>query len=159
MAKLLGHIYRCKPLTTVAAEQLLLDVHMLKTLLLQLPSLGSHLSRKPPSSYTKLVVKGMAKAEMLLKLVMAPIDTPGCFVQQFQQLLPESDISELQRILEMKGLKRTEMASLLDLYKNIIQQNPNSQQMQSSLASLASPEHGVESSRIKRLEKMIKKRL
>lgn len=48
--------------------QLLLDTHSLKTVLLDLPSIGSQVLRKAPASYTKIVVKGMTRAEMILKV-------------------------------------------------------------------------------------------
>lgn len=48
--------------------QLLLDTHSLKTVLLDLPSIGSQVVRKAPASYTKIVVKGMTRAEMILKV-------------------------------------------------------------------------------------------
>ena len=63
-------------MSTVGAEQLLLDAHSLKTVLLDLPSIGSAVSRKAPASYTKIVVKGMTRAEMILKVVMAPAADP-----------------------------------------------------------------------------------
>lgn len=54
-------------------------------------------------SYTKVVVKGMTKAEMILKLVMAPtMKHYTSFVDQYLKLLPESDMTEFQKILEMK---------------------------------------------------------
>lgn len=48
-------MYKCKPLNTVGAEQLLLDVHMLKTALLDLPSTGYQVQRKAPATYTKVI--------------------------------------------------------------------------------------------------------
>lgn len=48
--------------------QLLLDTHSLKTVLLDLPSIGCQVLRKAPASYTKIVVKGMTRAEMILKV-------------------------------------------------------------------------------------------
>ena len=46
-----------------------LDTHSIKTLLLDLPSIGSKVAtRKAPASYTKIVVKGMTRAEMTLKV-------------------------------------------------------------------------------------------
>lgn len=48
--------------------QLLLDTHSLKMVLLDLPSIGSQVVRKAPASYTKIVVKGMTRAEMILKV-------------------------------------------------------------------------------------------
>lgn len=50
------------------SHQLLLDTHSLKTVLLDLPSIGSQVLRKAPASYTKIVVKGMTRAEMILKV-------------------------------------------------------------------------------------------
>lgn len=54
------------------------------------------------SSYTKIVVKGMTKAEMILKVVMAPTDPAKAFADQFAKLLPEADPSEFQKVLDMK---------------------------------------------------------
>ena len=58
-------MYKCKPVGTVGAEQLLLDTHSIKTCLLELPSIvdTGHVKlppggRRAPQSYTKLVIKG-----------------------------------------------------------------------------------------------------
>lgn len=53
-------------------------------------------------SYTKIVVKGMTKAEMILKVVMAPTDPAKAFTDQFAKLLPEAEPSEFQKVLDMK---------------------------------------------------------
>jgi hypothetical protein len=47
-------------------------------------------------------VKGMTKAEMILKVVMAPTDPAKAFTDQFAKLLPEADLSEFQKVLDMK---------------------------------------------------------
>ena len=52
--KFIQHIYKCKPVSTVGAEQLLLDTHSLKTELLDLPSLGSQVQRNAPARYGTL---------------------------------------------------------------------------------------------------------
>ena len=70
----------------------LLDTHSLKTLLLDLPTVGSKVvSRKAPASYTKIVVKGMTRAEMTLKVVMSPSEPINAFVEQFNKLLTDAD--------------------------------------------------------------------
>ena len=46
--KFINHLYRCKPINMIGAEQLLLDTHSLKTVLLDLPSISLPVSRKPP---------------------------------------------------------------------------------------------------------------
>lgn len=53
-------------------------------------------------SYTKVVVKGMTKAEMVLKVVMSSNESVRTFIEQFRKLLADSDLQDLQRVLEMK---------------------------------------------------------
>ncbi|KAI8749357.1 vacuolar protein sorting-associated protein 53 [Biomphalaria glabrata] len=163
-----GTLYKCRPSNTVAAEQLLLDTHSLKTVLLELPGLGSQVSRKAPASYIKIVVKGMTKAEMILKVVMSPHHPPQEFVDSFIRLLSGSDINDFQKILEMKGLRRGDQNSLLEMFRarvpvSSILASTSPGGMPTSAAAVTSqmpssaPE--PESSRIRKLEKLIKKRI
>ncbi|XP_028396416.1 vacuolar protein sorting-associated protein 53 homolog isoform X2 [Dendronephthya gigantea] len=151
--KFISQIYKCKPISTVGAEQLLLDTHSLKTILLDLPSLLSNVSRKVPASYSKVVSKGMAKAEMILKVVMSPHDPPVGFVDNYIKLVGDADTSNFQKLLDMKGLRRSEQHAMLDLFRSRLP-TPSTPDAKSS-ASPATPE--LESSRIKRLERLIKK--
>lgn len=155
IAKLIQQLFKCKPLNAVGAEQLLLDVHMLKTALLDLPSTGYQIQRKAPVTYTKAVVEGMANAEMILKIVMSPIESPSDFVKQCNIRLPDLKASEFQKILEMKGLKKTDHALLLEQFKQ--SENTDAANTTKSHVIHNSPEH--EAGRIKRLEKLIKKRI
>ncbi|XP_060532808.1 vacuolar protein sorting-associated protein 53 homolog isoform X2 [Cylas formicarius] len=116
--KFIQIIYKCKPINTEGAEQLLLDTHMLKTVLLNLPSIASAINRQAPAAYAKVVTKGMTKAEMILKVVMTPIDPPKNFADQCRVLLPECQLTEFCKILEMKSVKRQEQAVLIDAFKN-----------------------------------------
>lgn len=161
--KFINHLFKCKPISTVGAEQLLLDTHMLKTVLLDLPSIGSQVHRKAPASFTKIVIKGMTKAEMILKVVMAPHDPFNSFVDNYLKFLPDSDITEFQKVLDMKGLKRSEISSMVDIFRQRLPSasltGMNSEPIKAYFSSsnlLSSPEQ--ESSRIKRLEKLLKKR-
>ncbi|XP_060584875.1 vacuolar protein sorting-associated protein 53 homolog [Ruditapes philippinarum] len=163
--KFIGSLFKCKSVTAVAAEQLLLDTHSLKTLLLDLPSLGSSVTRKAPASYIKIVQKGMTKAEMILKVMMNHHEPAMGFIDNYIRLLNDSDIGEFQKILEMKGLKRSEISSLLEMYRARI---PVSMAIgrQSSVemsgqghTSMMTSTPEPESSRIRKLEKLIKKRL
>lgn len=155
IVKLVQQLYKCKPLNTVGAEQLLLDVHMLKTALLDLPSTGYQVQRKAPATYTKVVVKGMASAEMILKIVMSPIESPKDFVKQCRVRLPDLQAPEFQKILDMKGLKKTEQVLLLEQFKQ--PENIDISHDTRNYIIQDSPEH--EAGRIKRLEKLIKKRI
>jgi len=155
IAKLVQQLFKCKPLNAVGAEQLLLDVHMLKTALLDLPSTGYQIQRKAPVAYTKVVIKGMANAEMILKIVMSPIESPSDFVKQCSIRLPNLQSSEFQKILEMKGLKKTDQVILLEQFK--LSEKTDAANATKSHVVHNSPEH--EAGRIKRLEKLIKKRI
>lgn len=44
----------------------------------------------------------MANAEMILKIVMSPIESPNDFVKQCNIRLPDLQSSEFQKILDMK---------------------------------------------------------
>lgn len=103
----------------LGCEQLLLDTHSLKTILLDLPSIGSQVKRKAPASYSKVVVKGMTKAEMVIKVVMQPTTPAQAFIEQYLKLLPESSQIEFNKIMDMKGLRRSDSTYLLELYKRM----------------------------------------
>uniref|UniRef100_A0A8D0GXX9 Vacuolar protein sorting-associated protein 53 homolog n=1 Tax=Sphenodon punctatus TaxID=8508 RepID=A0A8D0GXX9_SPHPU len=138
--------------------QLLLDTHSLKMVLLDLPSIGSQVVRKAPASYTKIVVKGMTRAEMILKVVMAPHEPAVVFVDNYIKLLADCSTDTFQKILDMKGLKRSEQSSMLDLFRQRLPTPPSGAENSTSL-SLTAPTPEQESSRIRKLEKLIKKRL
>ncbi|XP_017770373.1 PREDICTED: vacuolar protein sorting-associated protein 53 homolog [Nicrophorus vespilloides] len=146
--KFVSNIYKCKPINTEGAEQLLLDTHMLKTVLLNLPSICSQINRQAPAPYTKVVNKGMTKAEMVLKVVMTPIEPPKAFIEQYMKLLPDCQQSEFYKILDMKSVKRQEQAVLVEMFKT---QKPGGTDRED--------ERTEDGGSIRKLEKMIKKKL
>ncbi|XP_069471269.1 vacuolar protein sorting-associated protein 53 homolog [Ambystoma mexicanum] len=154
--KFINHLFRCKPISMVGAEQLLLDTHSLKTVLLDLPSIGSQVVRKAPASYTKIVVKGMTRAEMILKVVMAPHEPSIVFVDNYIKLLADCNTETFQKILDMKGLKRSEQSSMLELFRQRLPTPPAGMDNTNSI-SLSTPTPEQESSRIRKLEKLIKR--
>ncbi|XP_003227928.2 vacuolar protein sorting-associated protein 53 homolog [Anolis carolinensis] len=156
--KFINHLFKCKPISMVGAEQLLLDTHSLKMVLLDLPSIGSQVVRKAPASYTKIVVKGMTRAEMILKVVMAPHEPAIVFVDNYIKLLADCSTDTFQKILDMKGLKRSEQSAMLELFRQRLPAPPSGPES-ASFVSLTAPTPEQESSRIRKLEKLIKKRL
>uniref|UniRef100_A0A0K0DH01 Vacuolar protein sorting-associated protein 53 homolog n=1 Tax=Angiostrongylus cantonensis TaxID=6313 RepID=A0A0K0DH01_ANGCA len=96
--KFVGALFRCKPISTHGAEQLLLDTHSLKSFLLQMPSIDSAVAAKPPTAYVGGVSAALNKAEMILKVVMSNMDTPEDFLEHYSTLLPESNTAELQKV-------------------------------------------------------------
>ncbi|XP_061198063.1 vacuolar protein sorting-associated protein 53 homolog [Saccostrea echinata] len=160
--KFISHLFKCKNINTVAAEQLLLDTHSLKTIFLDLPSLGSHVVRKAPTSFTKMVIKGMTRAEHILKVVMSPHTDQHRFVESYYRMLSDSDLNEFQKVLEMKGLRRSEQSSLLEIYRAKMPLAAATGGTHGDLnqgISLQTQTSEQESSRIRKLERLIKKRL
>ncbi|KAF8413507.1 hypothetical protein HHK36_001497 [Tetracentron sinense] len=124
------NIYKCKHISETGAQQvvlisivfltcvydpespsseMLLDTQAVKKILLDIPSLGRQTSGA--ASYSKFVSREMSKAEALLKVILSPVDSVG---DTYRALLPEGTTLEFQRILELKGLKKSDQQSILD---------------------------------------------
>ena len=112
--RLIGSIYRCRRIGEVGAQQMQLDVGTLKQTLLDLPTLGQ---ANATSAYTKLVASEVHKAEQLLKLVQTPEELLEATVEEMSKE-KEAGVIDLQRILELKGLKKAEMDRMLDAMKD-----------------------------------------
>ncbi|KAG9328649.1 hypothetical protein JZ751_011624 [Albula glossodonta] len=110
--KFITHLFRCKPISMVGAEQ----------------------------------------------VVMAPHEPSVVFVDNYIKLLADGNPDTFQKILDMKGLKRSEQSSMLELFRQRLPTPPSGGDSVPSL-SFSAPTPEQESSRIRKLEKLIKKRL
>lgn len=140
------------------AEQLLLDTHALKTFLLSLPTVESSINTKPPTMYTNVVVRTMTKVEMILKIVMSEINSHEEFVTTYVRLLPDSDSSELQKVLEMKALKRQEQTSIIQIYKSRVEGQATVENRLKMQSSTISALENISDSSMRRLEQLVKKK-
>ncbi|KAH9417485.1 Vacuolar protein sorting-associated protein 53 [Dermatophagoides pteronyssinus] len=187
ISKFIGNLFKCKPLSQGAAEQLLLDAHTLKKILLELPEYKSGNSGSKtvsPTSYTDTVIAGMTKAEMILKILLVPATPAEMFVENYFKLFQEKDLNEFQKIIEMKGIRKSESFQLIELFKKKIVhynyektnsnfmklaiQNSESDTSTTSTTTMttttmtsnnAESIGSIDSNRIKKLEKLIKNRL
>lgn len=103
------NIFKCKQISETGAQQMLLDTQAVKTILLDIPSLGKQTAGA--ASYSKFVSREMSKAEALLKVILSPVDSVA---DTYRALLPEGTPLEFQRILELKGLKKADQQNILD---------------------------------------------
>nr|GEX55716.1 vacuolar protein sorting-associated protein 53 A-like [Tanacetum cinerariifolium] len=103
------NVFKCKQISETGAQQMLLDTQAVKTILLDIPSLGRQTSGA--AGYAKFVSREMSKAESLLKVILSPIDSVA---DTYGALIPEGTPSEFQRILELKGLKKADQQIILD---------------------------------------------
>ena len=101
-------VFRCKRLSDPGTQQLLLDAQAIRTLLLDLPSLGNH---PLPPSYSRGVTQEMSKAENLLKVILSP---PDAILSNFFALMPRNASVDIPRILELKGMTKQEQSAVLE---------------------------------------------
>ena len=115
----------------------------------------------------------MTRAEMLLKVVMSPLEPSVAFVEQYVRLVQgecggggerrpnlshfaDTDATELTKLLDMKGVRRSEQAVFLDQFRDNAPTQQGSPRYQPGSPAMAAL---TEESRVKKLEKLIKKRL
>ncbi|PKA50631.1 hypothetical protein AXF42_Ash017970 [Apostasia shenzhenica] len=103
------NIYKCKHISETGAQQMLLDTQAVKTILLDIPSMGKQTA--VATGYSKFVNREMSKAEALLKVILSPVDSVA---NTYRALLPEGTPLDFQRILELKGLKKADQQTILD---------------------------------------------
>ncbi|OBZ90694.1 Vacuolar protein sorting-associated protein 53 [Choanephora cucurbitarum] len=123
VTKFLVQIFKCKMISEIGAEQLLLDTHSIKTLLLEIPSIGaSEGIITVPSSYSRIVNKGITKIEAILKTVMSPIEPSEGYVENYFLLIGDKNLNNFTRLLELKGVRKPEQNVLIDMfYKRLSQ--------------------------------------
>ncbi|EPZ34552.1 hypothetical protein ROZALSC1DRAFT_26786 [Rozella allomycis CSF55] len=110
---LLQNIYKCKTISEVGAEQLLLDCQSIKKQISVFSSIGTG---EESLTYSKLLNKGVAKIESLLKSVMTPAEPVDGLVENYILLNPDSTINQFQKVLELKGIKKIEQQLILDIF-------------------------------------------
>jgi hypothetical protein len=117
-------IYKCKRTNQVAAQQLSLDAHALKSVLLSLPHIGSSDVASPTATgappvrtasrgYTRYVEREMGKAAALLKVLASHNEL---LVHNFTVLMGGAKPEDLGKVFELKGLKKGEGQALLAAY-------------------------------------------
>lgn len=130
--KYIDSIYKTKRVNEMGAQQLSLDAHMLKTILLSIPNIekkdaveeAQEDANKPAKrtgaaqrAFVKYVSKEMGKAEALLKTVISPSDR---LISTFRALVPTGSTDELTKIMALRGLKKHEQQSMVDAYNSSV---------------------------------------
>ncbi|KAI7834739.1 Vps53-like protein, partial [Kickxella alabastrina] len=99
-------INTCGGISEVGAEQLLLDAQALKSMLLEMPRMGSEDKKQPvPATYQKIVSQGVGRIEALLKAILAPSDPPEALVDRFLLLFPKAPREVFQQVLRLKSVR------------------------------------------------------
>ncbi|KAL1705298.1 Vps53-like protein [Schizophyllum commune] len=118
LAKFTNALVKSRPIKETGAEQLLIDLQVLKAHLLKLP--GDFVT----SGYTKSVNKATTRLETLLKVVMTLVDPPEGFILNYTVLVGDASFSNFQKILDLKGTPKGEQNTLLDQFLTITSTKP-----------------------------------
>ena len=97
-----SHIYKCKQISEIGAEQLLLDIAAMKGIIVEMPALTNVRGAAPkvvPGRYTKYVNKEISKAEKILKVILS---SPSVLDLTFVQVLPKGTEQLFVRLLDIK---------------------------------------------------------
>ncbi|KAF9215571.1 Vacuolar protein sorting-associated protein 53 [Podila verticillata] len=111
------NLTRCKPISEIGAEQMLLDTQAVKSILIDIPNIGLETTTPVPTSFVKFVNRGLGKVETILKTAMSPHEPLEMFIDHYFLLISDRNLSNFQRILELKGLKRTDQQQMVDLFQ------------------------------------------
>ena len=109
--RLYAAVLRCHPVSDAGAQQMLLDVHAVKTALAKLPS--SMGMAATPASYTKMVQRDVGRTETLLKVLPSPQDQ---IAATFSALIPDGTPADFAALLEMKGLKPADARAMSEAF-------------------------------------------
>ncbi|KIJ18544.1 hypothetical protein PAXINDRAFT_71265 [Paxillus involutus ATCC 200175] len=108
-------LVKSRPLREIGAEQLLLDLGVVKSCLMKLPA-GETLAT---SGYTRSLTKITTRLEALLKVIVTPVDPSEGFILNYTLLIGDASFSNFQKILDLKGTPKTEQNSLLDSFLTV----------------------------------------
>ncbi|TPX31611.1 hypothetical protein SmJEL517_g05106 [Synchytrium microbalum] len=111
-------IYKCKPISEIGAEQMLLDTQGLRGILIEMANIGSDPTHQAPATYIKILSKGVTKIEQLLKVVMSPHEPPEGLVQNYILLFNDPSVANFSKVLDLKGLKRADQQAVIEVFQN-----------------------------------------
>lgn len=114
LTKFTNAAVKSRPLGEIGGEQLLIDLGVIKSYLMQLP--GEALVTQ---GYTRSLTRSTTRLEALLKVIVTPVDPPEGFILNYTLLIGDASFSNFQKILDLKGTPKTEQNSLLDSFLTI----------------------------------------
>lgn len=137
----LSSVIAVKPITEIAAEQLLLDLYSIKKCFEDLLSLSPLYSKNSeatiPASYTRHLQVIFSRATALLKCLQLPAEHPSSLAQAFLIHHSTRSRTALSRFLELKGLKsKSEQSPFLEAFSARVAEMPEDER-----AKLGGDEH------------------
>lgn len=114
---------KIKPIKIVVAEQLLLDLSLLKETFMRLPILTNQGTIS--SQHSKHVDKTVNKLETLLKLLLTPDIPQDGLVENYFYLIGDKSVENFRKVLILKGLTADQIVKYTDNFKIQIKNHHN----------------------------------
>ncbi len=117
LSKFQDIITKQSKITEMGAQQLLLDTHSFKSVLLHVHQIGHDHSSTPtsnastPQMYTKFIINRISILETILKLVSTP---EAHLLERFRVLWPEGQAADLQMIMSIKGTQKKYQQNVME---------------------------------------------
>lgn len=116
------NLWACRPISESAAQQLLVDLHAIRSMILTEQDKRKAISR--PSD-DELETECM-QIEALVKAVLIPLDPPGTFVETYLVLIGDADPAKFKRTLQLKGrLNAVEQGRLMGEFLRRLPEPPS----------------------------------
>lgn len=137
MATYLQNMTSSRPIPEVAAEQMLLDIYVIRECFLKLPQQGlskPQFDNDPESNaqsnnvsavYTRHVTKSILRTETILKLILTQSQPPEGLVQNYFYLIGDKSGVNFCKILELKGITRSQQTRFLELFNSHLKAHDN----------------------------------
>ena len=94
---------KCKYVSEVGAEQLLVDVYSIKGVLVSMLSMGAKEKVIPTAAFIKILEKGVGRIELPVKVVAASYQDPDQFIKIFIDIYgADHNEAELTSVLGLK---------------------------------------------------------
>ncbi|KAL6715838.1 Vacuolar protein sorting-associated protein 53 [Lecanora helva] len=113
----LTNIFQCKPISEVGAEQMLLDIYVLKKGFEELLTLNSPSNTAPAQSYIKRVSQSMSRLDPILKTLQVRPSPPEALVQAYLIHIADKTDANFRKILDLKGIRKQDQAHLVELFQ------------------------------------------
>ncbi|KAI1334492.1 Vps53-like protein [Xylariaceae sp. FL0016] len=116
----ISNIVQCRPVSEVAAEQMLLDKYVLTKSFENLLSHHNPSSNAnpyvPPANFVKRVNSIMTRIDPLLKTLQVRPSPPEGLVQAYLIHIADRSDTNFKKILELKGVRKQDQGHLIELF-------------------------------------------
>lgn len=141
-SEFLQMVVYCRPISEVSAEQMLLDLYVLKGSFLKLPLLKPQRNEveSPPKevsgAYSRHVTKSLGRVETILKVILTQTEPAEGLVQNYFYLVGDSSSNNFSKILDLKGVNRGNQTRLIELFNSHLKAHENLIEESSILSNL-----------------------